>query len=263
MSTLRISFSTLILINILVACNFAPDNYVQGKEKYNQKKFEEAINFFKLTPTENKEWKDSSDIMIAKSVEATFGSNDLSIIQHLCQVFQYDSLVKPYLLSTTKVYWSKQLTKEPDFCFNLFDSLRFMLPNVTGVDTLIRKTEDAFFKGVWKSISKSIKNHEIYFERDSESHLLQAKSNKNIDGWNLGKTIYKDIFYLGNNKFDHKVRVFSTRTNYDYYYGYYSDPYEYFTKTKGSMKILAKDSLLIDYEGSVSSGNKVCFVRNK
>lgn len=263
MTTIKTSLILLLSLILFVACNSAPENYVQGVEKYHQKKFEEAINFFKLTPTSEKEWLDSSKVMISKSIKATFLSNDLSKIQRLCQVFQFDSLVKPYLLSTTKVYWSKQLTKEPKFCFNLFDSLRFMLPNVTGIDTLIRKTEDAFFKGIWKGSSNSIKNHEIYFERDSESHLLQAKSNKNVAGWDLGKIIYKDIFYLGKNNLDHKVRVFSTRTNYDDYYGFYSDPYEYFTKTKGSMVIVSEDSLLINYEGSVNSGNRVYFVRKK
>jgi hypothetical protein len=117
----------------------------------------------------------------------------------------------------------------------------------------MRKNEDAFFKGIWKCNKGSVKGNEIYFERDKETKLFNGKSNKSKSGWDLGKTIYKDIYYIGNNELDHRVRVFSTS-----WWGYTS---EYFTKTKGKMTIESNDTLLIDYEGSVNSSNKVYFVR--
>lgn len=248
--------------SFLLSCNSAPDNYSKGIESYNAKKYDEAINYFKLTPSENKEWIDSSKLMIEKSVNGMFETNDLGKITMFCKVFQYDSLVKPFAITTIKKYWNTNIEKKSLLCLNLFDSLRFILPGVNGIDTLMRKTEDAFFKGIWKCPKGTLKGNEIYFNRNDETKLIDGKSNKATNGWDLGKTIYKDIYYIGNNKLDHKVRVF-VASDYDYYYGYYTAPSEYFTKTKGSMNIISQDSLLVNYEGAVGSNNKVYFIRNK
>lgn len=247
---------------LLFACNFAPDNYSKGMGCYVSKKYEDAINYFKLTPKEDLEWLDSSKIMIGKAVSRVFESNDLVKIGTVCKIFQFDSLVKPQLISVTKKYWEKNIEKKSLFCFNLFDSVRFILTDVSGIDTLVRKTENIFFKGVWKCPGGSLQGNEIYFERNENSKLFDGKSNKTTNGWDLGKTIYKDIYYIGKNQLDHKVRVFRS-SNYDYYYGYYTEPSEYFTKTKGKMSILSLDTILVNYEGSVSSNNKVLFVRQK
>jgi len=257
----KLKFMSFSVVLLLFACKSKPENYEKGMVCYNSKKYEEAIKHFKLTPREELEWVDSSRIMINKSVNGLFKTNDLSRITIFCRNNQSDTLVNVYIGPTIKNYWRSNIESKSLFCFNLFDSVRFLLSGEIGIDTLVRKTEDAFFKGIWKCNKGSLDGHEIYFNRDENTKLINGLSNKSINGWDLGKVMYKDIYYIGNNKLDHKVRVFESG-GYSYFFGYI-EPSEYFTNSKGSMSIISQDSILIDYEGSVNSGSKKIFIRQK
>jgi hypothetical protein len=245
----------LIVVIIISGCNPAPETYNQAIQKFNEKSFEEAITLFKLTPKSTDKWHDSSVVMIKRSIDSIYAGNDLARLTKLCKTYELDSVMKPILVTKTIAFWSKTLTVNPKLGFNIFDSLHFILKAVPGVDTIMRKNEDAFFNGIWRCPKGSLKGNEIYFERDKKTQLIRGKSNKSGSGWDLGKTIYNDIYYVGNNILDHKVRVFSTD-----YWGYTT---EYFTKNKGKMSIQSSDSLFVDYEGAVRSNNKVLFVKQK
>jgi len=252
---LFVLFSGLFLIFTLFSCNPAPETFDQGMLKFNEKSYEEAITLFKLSPKSAEPWYDSSVVMINKSIDSIYTSNNLAKITKICKLYELDSLLKPMLTSKAVIFWNKNLEKDPMLAFNMFDSLRFILKGLPGIDTIMRKNEDAFFKGIWKCSKGSLKGKEIYFQRDNETNLILAKSNKSGGGWDLGKTIYKDIFYMGNNILDHRVRVFHTD-----YWGYTS---ESFTKNKGKMSIFSSDSLLVDYEGAASGSRKHIFVKQK
>jgi hypothetical protein len=246
-------FAVVPILGVLSSCNQPPETFEQAMKKYNEKQFEASIDLFKLTSKEEEEWYDSSLVMIDHAVDSVFSITELGKIAALCRSHESDSIVRPYLNRHIKLFWNKNMEANPLLTFNMFDSLRFMLKGLSGVDTLMRKNEDAFFHGIWKCNKGSVKGNEIYFERDKDSKLFNGKSNKSRNGWDLGKTIYKDIYYIGNNELDHRVRVFSST-----WWGYTT---EYFTKTKGKMTIRSNDTLLIDYEGSVNSSNRVFFVR--
>ena len=240
-------------IFLVFSCNKPPETYEQGLVKFKKQDYPGSIELFKLTPKDRSDWYDSSIMMINNAVNNIFKSNDLGKITLLCKKFEVDSLLKPILTKKIKSFWSEQMNNNPLVTFNLFDSTRFILKGETQIDSLMRANEDAFFRGIWKCPKGSLKGNEIYFDRDKKSKLIQGKSNKSTNGWSLGKVIYKDIYYTGNNNLEHKVRVFQTD-----YWGYTR---EYFPKSRGKMTIISRDSLLIDYEGSVSSNNKVYFLR--
>lgn len=251
--TYYLFLSVSFLLVIFSSCNSAPETYHQAMQKFHEKSYEEAITLFKLTPKNENQWYDSSVVMIKRSIDSIYSGNDLARMTKFCKVYEIDSLIKPLLIEKTMKFWSATLITNPKLGFNVFDSLHFILKGTSGVDTIMRKNEDAFFKGIWKCPKGSLKGNEIYFERDNKTKLIRGKSNKNGSGWDVGKTIYNDIYYVGKNILDHKVRVFSTD-----YWGYTT---EYFTKNKGKMSIQSSDSLYVDYEGAVRSNNKVLFVK--
>jgi hypothetical protein len=222
-------------------------------EKYDSKDFEGSIDLFKLTPIENKYWYDSSLTMINTAIENVLESENLERITALCRSKQYDSLTSPVILTELKKSWRKKLKSKPTYTFSMYDSVDFMFDEDPGKELLLRKNEDAFFSGTWICPKGKTKGKEIFFERNEKTNLINGISNKSGDGWDKGKVIYKDVFYKGDFVFDHKVRVFTT--------SYWGGTSESFTRTKGKMTILSNDSLLIDYEGSVNSNNKVIFIR--
>ncbi len=249
-------FILFFLSALIVGCNNPPENYNKGIEKQAAKEYETAIEFLKLVGDEDKEWKDSANVRIDELVKSIFSTNDINRIVKFSRKSIEDSLLTKKIITTALNQWDEKLSKNNALeAFDFFDSLRFMYKGVPGIDVKIRNTEDAFFKGVWKCHKGTLKGNEIYFDRDEDNNLVQGKSNKNTNGWNLGKVIYKDIFYIGNHALDHRVRVYNT--------DYWGDQIEYFTKTKGSMTILSADSILVNYEGSVGSGNKVYFVKKE
>lgn len=253
--TVFTSLSFVGLIALVTSCNPAPETFDQGMAKFNERQYASSIDYFRLTPSDNEKWYDSSLVMINIAIDSIFKGANLSEMTALSRKFDADSIVKPFLKKQTLKFWANKMEVNPLLTFNMFDSLRFVLKSTEGVDTMMRKNEDYFFAGIWKCPKGTLKGNEIYFERDKESKLINGKSNKSTNGWSLGKTIYKDIYYIGNNELDHRVRVFSTD-----YWGYTT---EYFTKTKGKMTIRSNDTLIIDYEGSVSSNNRVYFIREQ
>jgi|GEM_PF-2094231 len=255
MKILKKSLVIALPVFVFLSCNKPPETYEQGMLKFKKQDYPGAIELFKLTPADRSDWYDSSLMMINYAVDSIFKTDELSKITLLCKKFEVDSLLKPILTKKIKNYWSQEMKANPLITFNLFDSTRFLLKGESQIDSLMRANEDAYFRGIWKSPKGSLKGYEIYFDRDKKNHLIQGKSNKSKSGWSLGKVIYKDIYYTGNNNLEHKVRVFQTD-----YWGYTR---EYFPKSRGKMTIISRDSLLIDYEGSVSSNNKVYFIRKE
>lgn len=246
-------FLSLLTVSIFTSCNQPPETFELAMEKYDSKDFEGSIDLFKLTPIEDKNWYDSSFTMINAAIGNIFELEDLDRITAFCRSKQYDSLISPILVSELKEYWSAQLKSKPTFTFSMYDSVNFMFDVDPEKELLLRKNEDAYFSGLWVCPKGKTKGKEIYFERNKKSNLINGISNKSGDGWDKGKIIYKDIFYKGDLVLDHKVRVFTT--------SFWGGTSESFTRTKGKMTILSNDSLLIDYEGSVNSNNKVIFIR--
>jgi hypothetical protein len=161
----------------------------------------------------------------------------------------------------------QSLTKyiEIDFLkgFAFYDSLSVVLLANDEARKTILKLEDKAFASTWEAVNGSLDGNKIVFTRENKSdetdnNFIKGYSPDGNHGWNKDQLIYKDIFYNGNGEFECKVRVF--HQGYDGWY-YSSPSYSYFTKKAGLITFLSKDSVLIDYEGSVGSSNKTRFIR--
>ncbi|MFM8432621.1 MAG: hypothetical protein ACKOA1_07485 [Bacteroidota bacterium] len=251
---LPVAVSFFGFLMLLFACQKPPETFEMAMEKYQIGDYENAITLFKLTPVEEKTWYDSSISMIRTSIGNVLSKRDLEEITSLCRINEDDSLVQPIIISEIKKSWNSNMKKNPVYNFSLYDSLSFIMSNDPQTPKLLRKNEDSFFRGIWRCPRGSIKGKEIYFERNEKTKYVDAKSNKSGQGWDKGKVMYGDIFYMGNMVLDHKVRVFRST-----YFG----SSESMTRSKGKMTIVSEDSLLVDYEGSVSSNNRVYFIRSE
>jgi hypothetical protein len=234
--------------------------------------------YFDRITSEEGEWFDSAAAMKARSLEQMIRAGKWKQVGMAFTVYQHD---KPLIIgcgSVLKNSLIKEAETKADVLYDFIDDNREKMPEGLAEEILKDYEEDVFCGYVWNGI-KDFRGQALYFEREEvksnnkkrgdedekeekvidmpqeeKTVPLQGKSVNFRNGWGKGMIIYKDIRYDKEGIWDLNPRIFRNS-----YYGYN----QYFGK-RGSVEILNRDTLKIDYERTITVGrNVVYFVRGE
>ncbi|MFN5459183.1 MAG: hypothetical protein ACK5AY_04680 [Bacteroidota bacterium] len=139
--------------------------------------------------------------------------------------------------------------------FDAADNYSGVLPKdpvLSGINLFL---DDFLTKSNWEA-GGDLKGHTLYFTREefitkytpSKGLLLQGKSRNTVKSWHEGRVIYRNLRYESGGKFRLEPLIIREE---DFEYG-----------DNGSMEILGKDSIKINYGQKLSaSSSKKVFVR--
>lgn len=242
------------------SCNRIPDEYLKGMEFFKSKDYDSSLFYFsKISQAEDAEWFDSSKVMKNKCFENIVDNQYWDMFALSLKTYQTELeliangrlFFKDEMERIINIDSVEQLFKILDFHKNIPEDLR---------NDAINYFENKYFTGyVWNGI-KGIDEQRLYFVREickdykgnDEGEKIQGKSNRTVNGWNKNRVIYRNICYDSAGIFTMQPRIFQDS---------YFKSTQYFSK-KGKLEFLGKDTLLLDYGGSISRGtNKVYFVR--
>lgn len=248
---------------VIASCASAPKEYTQGVKKMKLGYYEEAIDQFKLIDLKNTKWRTKGVEKIENCIDSLFALNNFSRLRTFAQKTVNDTLISVRFISKANQSLTKYIDSDFLKGFAFYDSLSVVLLANDEARKTILKLEDKAFLGTWEAVNASIDGYKVVFTRENKSdetedNFIKGYSTAGNAGWKENQLIYRDIFYNTNGEFECRVRVF-----HQGYEGYYfsSPSYSYFTKKAGVITFLSKDSILIDYEGSVGSTNKTKFIR--
>lgn len=252
-------FFTLIGFT-LTSCSFSPKEYTEGVNKMDLGYYEEAVDQFKLIEITNTKWRSKGVEKIDNCIDSLFKLQNFTRLKSFAEKHINDTLISKRIISKANFNLMEYINTDFQKGFAYYDSLSVLLLGNDDTRKTILSLEDKAFSGTWRGITSSLNGAEIQFTRGNKSdetndEFIKGYCSNKTKVWDLNQLIYKDIFYNGDGEFECKVRVFHTP------YYWFQSSYSYFTKKAGLIKFIDKDTMLINYEGSVSSNNKVKFVR--
>lgn len=249
----------LAFIYVLQGCNSAPDVFTKGYEYYTAKSYDSSLYYFDRLLPENAEWLDSAKTMKIKCFEGMAKNHKWNMLGAANSTYGADTLLiaegAKYLEKELKSIWKKDSL---EMLYRVIDQHKTKLPN-SAITAALNGYEESILSGyVWQG-TYPYKGQEIYFVREivkdwkgnDQGNKMQGKSNRSKSGWTKNNVIYRNIAYDSAGIYDIQPRIFQS--------GYYRNK-QYFSK-HGSMQIISKDTLNINYGKSLRSKDKVFFVR--
>lgn len=248
-------------ILLLASCGGAPETYTKAYQLYTIQKYDSAMYYFDRTLPEEAEWFDSSQVMKKKCLSAMVKDEFWPMYSMALTTYQNDTA----LINHGNRALEKKLIKIVDMdsmamLYRIIDEHKQSLPS----NILAKATEyyeDKMLTGYeWESF-KGMYGQKLYFVREvvdnykgeNEGNKMQAKSNKTKNGWTKNNVIYRNVCYDSAGIYSMQPRIFQN--------GYYRTK-QWFGKN-GSMRLQSKDTLIVNYGGSIRSGNRVWFVRKE
>lgn len=222
----------IILSCLIVSCG-PPEQYEKGMVFYNTQKYDSAMYYFdRLLPADD-EWLDSAKIMKSLCLKKMIVDHDWSLYNAQLDIYGRDTalmnkgnnFLKEELISMIRKDSTKAFYKVYDTYKDRFSSTVMSYAMNTHIDSFLSTN-------IWNG-GTSLKGQRLKFERNKEN-IINAVSDKSLNGWNKNMTIYKDITYDKEGVFKMSPRVFQ---------GYYGS---YFGKG-GSVVFKGKDSVKINY----------------
>ena len=260
MNKLLLGASALFLV-LLASCGGAPDSYTNAYQLYTVQKYDSAMYYFDRMLPEEGEWFDSAKVMKKKCMTAMIKDHFWPMYGAALLAFQNDSALINHGNAALKAELKKIVdTDSMAMLYRIIDEHKQVLPADILTST-VEYYEDKMLTGYeWESF-KGMKGQRLYFIREvvdnwkgeNEGNKMQAKSNKSKSGWTKNNVIYRNICYDSAGIYSMQPRIFKN--------GYYRTK-QYFGKN-GSMRLTHKDTLIVNYGGSISSGNRVWFVRKE
>lgn len=242
---LLLSYSSLLFIS-LVSCG-PPESYETGMNFYNVQKYDSAMYYFDRLLPDDKEWMDSAKIMKGLCLEKMITRHDW--VMYCAQLGPYgrdtalmnkaSKILEKELLTMARKDSTLAFYKVYDAYLDKFSSEVMSKVMTTHIDEFLSGSE-------WDGRT-GFEGQRLIFERDKDG--MQGKSNKTMNGWNIGKTIYKNISYRKEGVMTMKPRI----------WGYWG---EYFGGN-GSMRFMGSDTLKINYGTDIRGGAINYFVRGK
>ena len=233
---------------IFISCNRPPEKYTEGIQYLAEKKWDKAIDCFNQVPKDSKTWIDSATQKKNETIELMIKCNDWKKLFKIANKNSSDEeFIENFKESIEKYFAEKSKSNQSDSALLFIDNYKHELEKL--IDTIvisnyIKSIEDNYFTGVWQAEGGLINGNEIYFQRQGE--LLNGLSSRNQTGWLKNSIIYKNIKYKGFKVWKVMPKIFSTN-----YWGNTSTSYS----KKGALTLIAKDTILIDYE-TIGSSNR-------
>jgi hypothetical protein len=230
---------------IFISCNRPPEKYTEGVQHLAEKKWDKAVDCFNQVPEDNKTWIDSATQKKKETIELMINCNDWKKLFKVVNKNASDEeFIENFKESIEKYFAEKSKNNQSDSALILLDNYKPELEKL--IDTIviskfIKTIEDNLFQGVWQG-EGGLNEKEIYFQRQGE--LLNGLSSRNQNGWVKNSIIYKNIKYKGFKVWKVMPKLFHTD-----YWGNSSKSYS----KKGTLTLIAKDTILINYETIRSS----------
>lgn len=249
MKTLKFCAFTLVLGLLLVSCG-PPETYEKGISFYQVQKYDSALYYFDRLLPEDKEWLDSAKNMMQLCFEKLITNHDWINYDKQLDIYRKDSLLmkntnkilEKELVNMIRKDSTKAFYKVYDTYYGRFDSV--VLTNV------INKHIDDFLKDYNWIGTKSLSKGRLKYERNSKNES-QLISNVNNYFWPKNIVIYKEIKYTKDGDFSMKPKLWNNWTGGTYF------------GKKGKLRFISKDSLLVDYGTSITTGRICYFIRGE
>ena len=140
--------------------------------------------------------------------------------------------------------------------YRVIDQHKTKLPN-SAVTAALNGYEESILAGYEWIGSGSLKGQKLYFIREiakdwkgnDQGNKIQGKSNRSKNGWTKNNIIYRNIAYDSAGIYNVQPRIFKSYGNRQYF------------STHGSMRIIGKDTLKINYGKSLRSKSINFFIR--
>lgn len=244
----------------LTSCGGAPESYHKAEQLYIAQKYDSAMYYFDRLLPEEEEWYDSSKVMKKKCVTAMVDNHFWPMYSAALTTYVNDSSLINYAHDALSIELKKIVDMDSmHMYYKIIDGNNGIPSELFGKIT--EYYEDKMLLGFeWESV-KGMIGQRLYFTREvvdnwqgeNEGNKIQAKSNKTKNGWSKNNVIYRNICYDSAGIYHAQPRIFQS--------GYRRNK-QYFSE-KGSMSFVHKDTILVNYGGTISSNNKVWFVRKE
>lgn len=247
----------ILLIYLLQSCNSAPDAFTKGYEFYTSKNYDSSLYYFDRLLPEHEDWLDSAKAMKIKCFQAMTKDHKWDMLGAANSTYGVDSLLinegAKYLEKELVSIWKKD---SMDMLYRIIDQHKTKLPS-SAITAALNGYEESVLSGYEWLGSRSMKGQKLYFVREiakdwkgnDEGNKIQGKSNRSINGWTKNNIIYRNIAYDSAGIYHVQPRIFK---------GYGSR--QYFS-SRGSMRIISKDTLKINYEQRLKTTSRVYFIR--
>jgi len=243
---------------LLASCGGAPEIYNKAEQLYVAEKYDSSMYYFDRLLPEEERWYDSAKVMKKRCFDEIVNRHFWTMFSSELSTYQNDTV----LVNHAKKALIEELKNIVDM-----DSLQMLyriIDNNKSIPTTLFTEATEYYEDriltnyEWESF-KGIKGQKLYFVRavvdnwkgENEGNKIQAKSNKTKNGWTKNNVIYRNICYDSTGIYSLQPRIFQS--------GYYRTK-EYFAKS-GTLRFVSKDTLIVNYGGSIRSGNRVWFVR--
>ena len=246
------------LLLLITSCGGAPETYTKAEQLYIAQKYDSAMYYFDRLLPKEEQWYDSAKVMKKKCVSAMVKDHFWPMYSATLTTYVNDTSLINYAHNALYIELKKIVDMDSmNMLYRIIDNNK-TIPS----ELFIRVTEyyeDNVLLGFeWESF-KGMIGQKVYFTREvfynwkgeNEGNKIQAKSNKTKSGWTKNNVIYRNICYDSAGIYKLQPRVFQQ--------SYYRTK-QYFSKT-GSMRFVHKDTIIVNYGGSIRSGNRVWFVR--
>ena len=255
-SIATLTFS-LTLLYALQSCNSAPDVFTKGYEYYTAQSYDSSLYYFDRLLPENEEWLDSAKAMKIKCFEGMAKNHKWAMLGAANSSYSADTI----LIAEGAKYLERELTSiwkkdSLDMLYRVIDQHKTKLPN-SAVTAALNGYEESILAGYEWVGSGSLKGQKLYFVREiakdwkgnDQGNKIQGKSNRSKNGWTKNNIIYRNIAYDSAGIYNVQPRIFKSYGNR-----------QYFSK-HGSMRIIGKDTLKINYGKSLRSKSINFFIR--
>ena len=243
---------------LLASCGGAPDTYNKAEQLFIAQKYDSAMYYFDRLLPEEESWYDSAEVMKKRCFDEIVNSHFWSMYESEISTYKNDTALINHANNALRVELKNIVDLDSlQMLYRIIDNNKSMPQNL--FTESIEYYEDKVLPGYeWESF-KGMLGQKLYFVREvvdnwkgeNEGNKIQAKSNKNKNGWSKNNVIYRNICYDSAGIYSVQPRIFQN--------GRYRNK-QYFGKG-GSMRLVSKDTLIVNYGGAISSGNRVWFVR--